>query len=234
VERRELSAKLIELLSLTLRPVAVTFRDQAPDGVANAARSVPSGCSFWRAAEKSVFYAAAHQHFNCPIGAMVMGFELPSHIQNELGIAVETMCEVGYLDPAEAASLPSVRSGRKGAVYGPLADVSVDPDVVLMWLTPAQAMLFSEAAGTAAWTGEQLRVSGRPACTALPLALNAQEPRLSLGCAGMRIFTHISGELLLAVLPGAKVEEFLTSLTALVKANAAMGDYYQAKEADLA
>jgi uncharacterized protein (DUF169 family) len=74
----------------------------------------------------------------------------------------------------------------------------------------------------------------RPGCTALPLALNAQEPRLSLGCAGMRIFTRISGELLLAVLPGAKVEEFLTSLTALVEANVAMGDYYQAKEADLA
>jgi uncharacterized protein (DUF169 family) len=234
VERHAWSAKLVELLSLTLPPVAVAFRDQAPDGVATAARSLPSGCSFWRAGEKSVFYATAHQHFNCPVGAMVMGFELPSQVQNEVGIAVETMSEVGYFDPAEAASLPSVRPGRKGAVYGPLADVSVDPDVVLMWLNPAQAMLFSEAAGTATLTGEQLRLSGRPGCTALPLALNAQEPRLSLGCAGMRIFTRISGEFLLAVLPGAKVEEFLTSLTALVEANVAMGDYYQAKEADLA
>ncbi|MGO8850299.1 DUF169 domain-containing protein [Mycobacterium sp.] len=234
MERHAWSAKLVELLSLTVPPVAVAFRDQAPDGVGTAARPVPSGCAFWRAGEKSVFYATAHQHFNCPVGAMVMGFELPSQIQDELGIAVETMCEVGYFDPAEAATLPSVPSGRKGAVYGPLADISVDPDVVLMWLTPAQAMLFSEAAGTAAWTGGQLPVSGRPACTALPLALNAQEPRLSLGCTGMRIFTHISGELLLAVLPGAKVEEFLTSLTALVEANTAMRDYYQAKQADLA
>jgi uncharacterized protein (DUF169 family) len=190
VERRELSAKLVEWLSLTLPPVAVAFRDQAPDGVANAERPVPSGCAFWRAGEMDVFYATAHQHFNCPVGAMVMGFELPSHIQNELGITVETMCEVGYFDPAEAASLPLVRSGRKGAVYGPLADISVDPDVVLMWLTPAQAMLFSEAAGTVAWTGGQLRVSGRPACAALPLALNAQEPRLSLGYGHADLHTH--------------------------------------------
>ena len=113
MERHAWSAKLVELLSLTVPPVAVAFRDQAPDGVGTAARPVPSGCAFWRAGEKSVFYATAHQHFNCPVGAMVMGFELPSQIQDELGIAVETMCEVGYFDPAEAATLPSVPSGRK-------------------------------------------------------------------------------------------------------------------------
>ena len=164
MERHAWSAKLVESLSLTLPPVAVAFRDQAPDGVANAERPVPSGCAFWRAGETSVFYATAHQHFNCPVGAMVMGFELPSQIQDELGIAVETMSEVGYFDPAEAATLPLVPSGRKGAVYGPLADISVDPDVVLMWLTPAQTMLFSEAAGTAAWTGDSFRSAAvRPA-----------------------------------------------------------------------
>jgi len=234
VEQHESAAKLVELLSLTIPPVAVAFLDTAPDGVADADQVVPSSCSFWRAGEKSVFYATAEQHFNCPVGAMVMGFELPEQTQGELGAAVGTMSQVGYFDPAEAASLPSVPAGSKGAVYGPLADVPVAPDVVLMWLSPDQAMLYSEAAGTAAWTGDSMTVTGRPGCAALPLALNAQEPRLSLGCKGMRTFTEISGDRLLAVLPGAKVEEFVTALSVMVESNAAMSDYYQSKKAALA
>ena len=66
--------RLSTLLSLQNPPIALAFVDQPPEGVAQASKPVPSACTFWRQAEQGTFYAAAAQHFNCPVGSMVMGF----------------------------------------------------------------------------------------------------------------------------------------------------------------
>lgn len=67
-------------------------------------------------------------------------------------------------------------------MYGPLGDFPVEPDVILMWLTPRQAMIFNEATGTSNWTSPSDKMLGRPACAALPAALNESQPKISLGC----------------------------------------------------
>jgi len=101
---------------------------------------------------------------------------------------------------------------------------TTQPDLVLMWLTPGQAMLYSEAAGTCRWT-EALPtpIFGRPSCAALPAALDKSQCTLSLGCLGMRIFTEVSQDQLLAVLPGSKMEEFSRALESVAAANQTMG-----------
>jgi uncharacterized protein (DUF169 family) len=142
------------------------------------------------------------------------------------------MCDARYLDPAEAAKIPSVGGDSAGIVYGPFGEGPVDPDLVLLWLTPAQMMIFNEAAGTASWTaGAPMGVSGRPGCAALPLALQNDRPQASLGCAGMRTFTEIPDDRMLAVLPGDRVAEFVTALETTVQSNAAMLDFYQGHKA---
>lgn len=235
VSRPELATKLTELLGLEQPPVALTMVDAPPEGLASAERAVPSSCTFWREAEKGVFYASAAQHFNCPVGSHVMGFDMPEEVQKELGGLVQSMCDAQYLEMAEVAKIPAMAKKGTGVVYGPLADVPVDPDVVLMWLTPAQAMVYNEATGNASWTAASpATVSGRPGCTALPLAVTTGEPKMALGCIGMRTFTGIANDRLLAAVPGDKVGELTAALETAVAANAGMQSFYEGHKAQFA
>jgi uncharacterized protein (DUF169 family) len=226
--RESLADSFTELLDLDIRPVALAFVEEAPVGVEDTAAVVPSACTFWRHAEERIFHASAERHFNCAVGAHVMGFELPESVQSALGEAVRTMCDVDYIAPEEVANIPSVRKAKRGIVYGPLSDFPVEPDVVLMWLTPPQAMLFNEAAGSSRWSEAAGRtVFGRPACAAIPSALEAGRPTVSVGCTGMRTFTEIAPDRLLAVVPWTAAESLRETLAAIVDANRAMRDYYE-------
>src|SRR5260370_5348444 len=114
---------------------------------------------------------------------MVMGLELPAEVGEQLGGLVPSMCDDSYLSMDEAAQIPSVGRGSAGIVYGPLTEFPLTPDVVLLWVDVAQAMLYSEAAGRAARTSTPMSASGRPACAALPIAMRDNQPVLSLGSA---------------------------------------------------
>lgn len=223
--------RLSALLSLKHPPVALAFTDQQPDGIPQTSKVVPSSCTFWRQAEQGTFYAAAAQHFNCPVGSMVMGFELPAEVGEQLGGLVQSMCDARYLSMDEAAKIPSAGKGSAGIVYGPLAEFPLAPDVILLWVNVAQAMLYSEAAGRAAWTATPMSVSGRPGCAAIPLALASDQPGMSLGCAGMRTFTEIGDDETLTAVPGSSLGEFLDALAATVESNAAMREFYSARKA---
>ena len=223
--------RLTTLLSLQNPPVALTFVDRPPEGVAQAGKPMPSACTFWRHAEQGTFYAAAAQHFNCPVGSMVMGFDLPEVVGEQLGGLVKSMCDARYLSMDEAAKIPTVGRHSTGIVYGPLHEFSLNPDLVLLWVNVAQAMLYSEAAGRAAWTAAPMNVTGRPGCAALPRALHSNQPGMSLGCAGMRTFTEIGDDMNLAAVPGSALEEFLGALAGTVEANAAMRSFYTAQKA---
>ena len=231
----ELATKLTDLLGLEQPPVAMAMVDGPPEGVTATEHAVPSSCTFWREAEKGVFYASAAQHFNCPVGSHVMGFDLPEEVQAQLGGLVQSMCDAQYLDMAEVANIPAMTKKGTGVVYGPLAEFPVAADVVLMWLTPSQAMVYNEATGNASWTASApATVSGRPGCTALPLAVKTDEPKMALGCIGMRTFTGIGDDRLLAAVPGDKIEELTAAVEAAVTANAGMRSFYEGHKAQFA
>ncbi|WP_052422771.1 DUF169 domain-containing protein [Nonomuraea candida] len=214
-------------LGLDTPPVALTFVEQAPAQTEVPAAAVPSACAFWREAEKGVFYASAERHHNCPIGSMVMGFELPEELKSRLGELVGGMCQEQYLLAEEPPHIPVMKQTYAGIVYGPLSRCTTPPDVALIWVTAAQAMLCSEAMGTAAWTAGGPMLTGRPGCAALPMAIAEAHPQLSFGCAGMRTFTQIGdGQLLLAI-PGRSLPGFADTLENTLRANTQMLSYYQ-------
>jgi uncharacterized protein (DUF169 family) len=128
-----------------------------------------------------------------------------------------------------------VAKPKSGIVYGPLSAFPVEPDLVVMWLRPRQAMIFSEAAGNADWasTGDA-KTLGRPACAALPAALSGSKPVISFGCAGMRTFTGIDDDRLLAVVPGTKAAEVVASLESAAESNRKMQLLYDGQLASLA
>jgi uncharacterized protein (DUF169 family) len=227
----ELSTKL----GLDTAPIALAFVEAPPANIQFFEDEVPSSCTLWRRAEAGVFYAPAEKHFNCPVGAMVMGFELPDHVSQALRGCVEMMCGCGYITPDEPAKIPTLKQPKSGIVYGPFADFPLTPDLILMWLTPRQAMLYSEAVGQAQWTAPApLTASGRPACAALPLAFENSDATLSLGCMGMRTYTEINPDRLLAVLPAKKLSDFLAHLEATLQANQTMHAYYAGQKAQFA
>jgi uncharacterized protein (DUF169 family) len=223
----EIADKISSELDLDMPPVALAFADGPPAGVEATDAVVPSSCAFWRKAEEGVFYAPAELHFNCPVGALVMGFDLPEPVQANLGTVVEMMCNVAYLGADEPANIPTVKKEKNGIVYGPLRDFPIEPDAVLIWATSRQAMVVGEAAGTTRWLeDDKASVLGRPACAAIPSALSSENAVLSLGCAGMRTFTEILPDRLLCVIPAAKLEQFPESLAATTAANRQMQSYY--------
>jgi uncharacterized protein (DUF169 family) len=219
---------LMEWLVLDTHPIALAFRDAPPEECEISEDAVPSACSFCRKAESGLIFAPAQAHHNCPIGAMVMGFDLPDRISQQLMQMVEVMTACGYVRGTEPAHLPAnPKPGAKGVLYGPLSDFPSPPDVILAWLTPAQAMLWNEATGDAEWdAGTTPLVTGRPACAAIPVSLHQERPALSLGCAGMRTFTSIGDERLLAVLPGSAMATFCDEIARTGEANAKMKTIY--------
>lgn len=226
MEHQAVADRIASSLGLDIAVVGLAFADSAPPGVHQFAEEVPSACSFWRMAETDVFYASAAKHFNCPIGAMTMGFEMPEQTQQQLMDTVTMMCNAGYMSPEEPAKIPTMDRKSAGIVYGPLKNLPVEPDLILLWLTPRQAMLYSEATGSARWTTDKpTTVWGRPTCAALPAAMKSGDSALSFGCTGMRVYTGVREDRMLATLPGGRAGELADALEAAQQANAQIRAY---------
>lgn len=218
--------QLISVLNLETPPIAMALVDHKPVEIAAAIGTSPSACRFWRDAETRLFYASAEQHLGCPVGAMVMGFELPEFAKEDLERAVGQMIKCGYLGKDEPSRIPTMRGRAAGVVYGPLAQFTLQPDAVIVWLKARQAMLLNEAVGSCSWTeSAPMSVYGRPACAAIPLATE-KGAALSFGCAGMRTFTKVPDDRMLAVIPGDRVEDVASSLARVSAANDAMQSFY--------
>ena len=228
-----LAANLTDALDLQIVPVAIAFADAELAGqVPSIEKSAPSACSFWRRAETRVFYAAAEAHYNCPIGAMVMGFNLPKVVSDELSGLVEGMVGCGYVLNDEPNHIPVIKKSSLGIIYGPLNIFPVKPDIVLCWLNPSQAMIWNEASGGAKWGAtEPSTIFGRPACAALPASTDKSRPTLSLGCIGMRTFTDISEDRLLGAVPGSCLSDFVSKLQDLKVTNSNMARIYESRRA---
>lgn len=223
--------QLEQLLEPSEPPIALAFVDERPAGVPALSQSAPSACSLWPAAQSNLFYATAEQHANCPLGAHVMGLGTGDSVRDALKAVVEKMCGCEYIDPEEAGNIPTVQRHASGVVYGPLASFPMPADVVLMWLRPSRAMLYQEASGATSWEGDRVsRLLGRPGCAALPVAPNEATPVLSAGCIGMRTFTKVGDEVLLAAVPVGRLEDFIEALQAAHSANEAMREYYRSRE----
>ena len=112
-------------------------------------------------------------------------------------------------------------------VYGPLKDFPVEPELLLMWLKPSQAMIYNEVLGCCKWSGSMESMAlGRPACAVIPSTLNNSTSGMSLGCTGMRTFTEISDEHILITLNCKEIDSFMANLATTISANKEMEEFY--------
>ena len=227
MDNAKIDQEISSAFGLDISPIAMALVDNQPQGVETMEEEVPSFCTFWRMAEKKSFYAPANKHYNCPIGAMVLGFEMPKEVQDQLGGLVKKMCECSYLSEDEPANIPTITEKKAGVVYGPLKDFPVAPQLILMWLKPSQAMIYNEVLGCCKWSGSMDSMAlGRPACAVIPTTLSKSPFGMSLGCTGMRTFTEVSDDHILATLNCAEIDSFLTSLQTTLSANKEMKEFY--------
>ena len=224
-------------LGLEHEPVALAGASRNPDIVSARTRPPTSACSLWREAEKELFFAPVEAHGGCSVGAYVMGLPMSPEAQEGLTGSLMMMAEASYLSEQEVSSIPRVRTESAGFVYGPLRDFVAEPDCIIVWASPAQAMFLNEALGTALWNQQKdagLKLLGRPACGAVGHTCSTKGASLSLGCSGMRLFTEIEPNLSLFVIPGSALEGLLERLERTVGSNDQMLVEYRRKKAAMA
>ncbi|MGH9402077.1 MAG: DUF169 domain-containing protein [Terriglobia bacterium] len=224
-------------LGLATPPIGLAFLEEPPAGVPRYAQAVPTACTFWKAAQTSLFYATAEDHYNCPIGAITQGFKPPAEVMEQAMQLIGQMGKIQYFDAAEVGNIPSVEKPHSVVVYGPLEAFSeVAPDLAMIICKPFQAMLISEATGASAWqgAGKESHIFGRPACAVIPSALKESATAASLGCMGARTFAGIEdGEMIVAI-PLDGITALSEESLKILNANAEMQNFYKDRKAQFA
>jgi uncharacterized protein (DUF169 family) len=227
---QSLETELMQALALKRRPVAVSFRDSAPNGVKKMDKAAPSGCTFWGlAAGGHTFYTLPEDHYNCPVGSYTHNIPLPADRANELPETLGLMTQIGYLKMEEVPGIPVLPTTPKTITYAPLGGTPVDPDVVLIAGSPAKLMLLEEAA-LRAGAAAKISLLARPTCMAIPAAL-AHGVVTSAGCIGNRVYTGIGDDELYAAVPGRDLEGVCGELRMIVSANTTLEQHHRARKA---
>ncbi len=157
------AARLTEALALRQAPVAITFADTLPAGVNEQAPRVAAGCRFWQDAADSTFATTALDHSLCAIGIYTHNLQPPSaQAETDLADAIKVFADLGYVRPEDLASIPVLKSRFKYVIYSPLANATLAPDVVLLFVNASQTLILSEATQQA--EGQNAPAMGRPAC----------------------------------------------------------------------
>jgi uncharacterized protein (DUF169 family) len=221
---RALESRFKILVDIERRPIAVAYLDSAPASVEKFNGSEPSGCSFWRlAAGGKTFYTVPENHFNCAVGAYTHNITLSPEREQETGLTLKFMFDLGYVKPEEVPQIPRLAKAPAIVVYSPLGDAPVAPDVVLFACKPRSAMLLNEAANRAG-VASGAPALGRPTCMALPASLQLGAI-FSLGCIGNRVYTGLKEDEMYFVVRGQDLEAVAHALDVVVGANAALSDY---------
>ena len=225
-----LAAKqLQELLDLKWPPISITFRKDPPTDVLRIDQSAPSGCSYWKlAAEGKTFYTEASDHYACPIGAYTHGVDLPAQQGKELEGMIETMVGLSYLKMEEVPLIPRRDDSFGFAIYGPLADTTFEPDVVIVRGKAKQMMLLAEAAN-AVGVSSSNGIMGRPTCAMIPAVMKSQQSVMSLGCMGNRVYNELGDDELYFAVANARLDIFLESVYTLCQANAKLEEFHRTK-----
>jgi uncharacterized protein (DUF169 family) len=229
-----ISAKIRDHLGETASAVSVAFRPEAPPDVEHVSQTAAAGCAYWKAAaDGETFYTIASDHYNCAIGAMTHGVQLPEERQSELSSTVSTFLDLNYIREDEVPNIPQLNGPFGVAVYAPLAQAPCDPDVVIIRGTVRQIMLASEAA-LAAGVPAGGATLGRPACAMIPATIQGGNVWTSLACIGNRVYTGLRDDELYFSLPGNQLDSFLAKLEVVANANHVLEGYHRARAKDLA
>jgi uncharacterized protein (DUF169 family) len=227
-ERRRLAEALTRALHLAVAPIAISFEQSSLDDVpafgdpmskpaADGRRGrVPAGCVFWVRAADGVFSTAPEDHGNCSVGRFTHGLASMEEIVGNDDVAA--LLESGWVDEDAVGAIPSVSERSGSIVYRPLADVPVNPDVVMLRVNGRQLMVLSDAL-------PGLRIEGKPQCHIVALAKEHGEAAASVGCALSRARTGMGADEMTLAFPAARLAEVVDAVERTSAVDTAMAKY---------
>ena len=220
------SRELSDLLSLSTPPIAITFSDEAPaplldDPLAPPAADgrtgrAPAGCVFWMRAAARTFTTVADDHANCSVGSYTHGLV---SLEDAAGRGdVGALLESGWVTEEMVPAIPAVSRIFRHITYGPLADSTIDPDVVLLRVNAKQLMALHAAI-------PGLRIEGKPQCHIVAIAKEHNTSAASVGCALSRVRTGMPATEMTCAIPAGSLGSVLEDLRAVVVADATVAHY---------
>ena len=228
----ELAQALERALHLTQPPVAVCLAQHLPPGVEIFSGAVPAGCRFWQEAGSRTFATTAIHHERCSIGQHTHNLAMSPASVTDLADALAVFASLTYVRNEDVAAIPVLNTKPRYVVYGPLAEATLSPDVVLLFVRADQTLILSEASQQI--EGGLPPAMGRPACAIVPQASNTGRSALSLGCCGARAYLDVlSNEVALYAIPGPALEAFTDRITALARANEILTRFHQIRRSEI-
>ena len=227
-----LSQTLTDSLKLERSPVAICLADSVPSGVRRFTGTVPAGCRFWQEAQNGVFATMPGDHELCGVGMHTHNLEASPAAQKDLGDALKVFADLGYVREQDIPLIPVVKNRPQAVIYGPLSQIPLPPDVVLLFVCADQTLILSEASHQL--EGGLPPAMGRPACAVVPQALNNNQTALSLGCCGARAYMDIlTSSVAVYAIPGKKLEAFTERVAALARANTILTAFHTLRRKDV-
>jgi uncharacterized protein (DUF169 family) len=215
-DHARLAGELSSLLKLSVPPLGIAFRSEAqvPGVDRYAARppaptsdgrtgAVSAGCVFWMKAVDSVFATSAADHANCSVGSYTHGFKSLEEAAGNADVAA--LIGSGWVSEADFPKVAAVKERPGAVVYGPLADMPLEPDVVFLRLSAKQAMLIDDALGG-------VRFEGKPQCHIVAIAKESGEPAISVGCMLSRVRTGMANSEMTCALPASRLADVVDAL----------------------
>jgi uncharacterized protein (DUF169 family) len=219
---------LVSLLGLSESPLAITFSSEAPSGVEPYDAEMPSptpsgrtgrvsaGCVFWTKAREKTFTTVAEDHGNCSVGSLTHGFKTLE--EAAAGADVAALVASEWVTPEIFPHIPTVSEKPGFVTYGPLAAAASTPDIVFLHLNSKQAMMLHDA-----WP--DTRFEGKPQCHIIPIAKEAGEVAISVGCMLSRVRTGMSNNKVTCAIPADKLDDLLSRLETANRADMKVAAY---------
>ncbi len=212
------SERLRAALHLTVAPISITFSAEADNATPPFADPeeampaptddgrtgrVPAGCVFWVHALDRTFSTRPDDHGNCSIGSLTHGLiDLATAAQRA---DVGALVEAGWVAPEIFPKIPVVKMRPETITYGPLADASAPPDVVLVRTNARGVMTIGDAVA-------DLVIEGKPQCHIVAIAKEQNRPAASVGCALSRARTGMGVDEMTCALPGGRVDAIVAAI----------------------
>lgn len=224
---------LTDSLQLKTPPVAVSFTDAPPPGVASSTQPAPAGCAFWERGARAAFVTSPKDHEKCAIGMYTHHMPLDTASrQKDLNDCLKVFGDLGYVRPEDVPGIPILKQEGKYVTYAPLDSAPVPPNVVLLFANSRQSLAITEAIQQVD-SGIPPEM-GRPACAVIPQTANSSRPALSLGCCGARAYLNtLTDDIALWALPGEKIAEYANRIKVLSEANNILTKFHQLRRKDV-
>lgn len=219
---------LAQTLGTDVPPIAITFLDRVPDDVPAFDDPMPppapdgrtgrvsAGCVFWMKSTARTFSTVPADHGNCSVGSVTHGMKTLDEVASNGDVAALLDCN--WVTMEVVPLIPVVTQKPAAVTYGPLAETTRDPDVVMLRLTGRQLMVLSDAL-------PGLRVEGKPQCHIIAVAKEHGEVAASVGCQLSRVRTGMSNGEMTVAIPASRVASTIEALLVTAAADDAVARY---------